>query len=221
MCGRYGFAKPKDQIKKRFNLERVPDNLPLLYNIAPGTNAPAILNAFPNQLALIKWGLVPHWSKEEKFKLNLINTKSETINEKPIFKPLIKSKRCLLISDGFYEWKKSGDKKTPYRIFLKNEEPFAFAGIWDTWGEREKQFYSFSICTTTPNTLVAGILAHDRMPVILDPEDESKWLQDIPMNFVLSMLRSYPAEKMDAYPISNLVNSPSNNSPDIIKPLST
>jgi putative SOS response-associated peptidase YedK len=217
MCGRFGFAKPKDQIMKRFNLERVPDNLPLLYNITPQQNVPAVLNTFPNQLELIKWGLVPSWSKDEKPPYSMINARAETIFEKPTYKRLIKSKRCLILSDGFYEWQKTADKKIPYRIFLKNEEPFAFAGIWDTWGKGEKQFYSCSIITTTSNKLMASI--HDRMPVILDPEDEPKWLQDIPMNFVLSMLRSYPAEKMDAYPISTLVNTPTNNSADIIKPL--
>ena len=145
----------------------------------------------------------------------MINARAETILEKPTYKRLIKSKRCLVISDGFYEWQKKVDKKIPYRIFLKNEEPFAFAGIWDSWGEGENQFYSFSIITTTPNKLVATI--HDRMPVILDPEDESKWLQDTPMDRVLAMLRSYPAEKMDAYPVSTLVNSPMNNTAEVIK----
>ena len=147
----------------------------------------------------------------------MINARAESISEKPTYKRLIKSKRCLILATGFYEWKKSADKKTPYWIFLKNEEPFAFAGIWDTWGTGEKQFYSCSIITISANKLMTPI--HDRMPVILDPEDESKWLQDTPINFVLSMLRSYPAEKMEAYPISSLVNSPSNNSVDIIKPL--
>src|ERR1017187_9768333 len=148
--------------------------------------------------------------KEEKTSYSMINARAETIMEKPSYKRLIKSKRCLVISDGFFEWQKKADKKIPYRIFLKNEEPFAFAGIWDSWGEGENQFYSFSIITATPNKLMACI--HDRMPDILDPEDESVWLQsDAPMNRVLSMLRSYPAEKMDAYPISILVNSPVNN----------
>ncbi len=219
MCGRFGFAKPKDQIKQRFNLERVPDNLPLLFNIAPSQNAPVILNNFPSQLALVRFGLIPAWSKEEKTSYSMINARAETILEKPTYKRLIKSKRCLVCADSYFEWRKTADKKIPFRIFLKNEEPFAFAGIWDSWGREEKQFYSFSIITTSANKLVADI--HDRMPVILDPEDESKWLQDIPMNFILSMLRPYPAEKMDTYPISNLVNSPLNNSPDIIKPLST
>lgn len=219
MCGRFSQTKSRQDIKKRFNLERAPDNLPLLFNIAPQQNAPVILNAFPSELALARFGLVPSWSKEEKTSYSMINARAETIFEKPAYKRLIKSKRCLVLSDGFYEWQKKVDKKIPYRIFLKNEEPFAFAGIWDSWGEGEKQFYSFSIITTTANKLVAGI--HDRMPVILDPEDESKWLQDdTPMNFVLSMLRSYPAEKMVMYEVSTLVNSPGNNSAEIIKPVS-
>jgi putative SOS response-associated peptidase YedK len=217
MCGRFSQTKSIQDIKKRFNLERAPDNLPQLFNIAPQQDAPVVLNAFPSELALARFGLVPSWSKEEKPQYSMINARAETILEKPTYKRLIKSKRCLVLSDGFYEWQKKVDSKTPYRIFMKNEEPFAFAGLWDTWGEGENQFYSFSIITTTPNKLVAAI--HDRMPVILDPEDESKWLQDTPMNIILSMLRSYPAEKMDAYPISNLVNIPTNNSLDIIKPL--
>ncbi|MBF0504598.1 MAG: SOS response-associated peptidase [Candidatus Omnitrophica bacterium] len=216
MCGRYGFAKPKEQVMKRFNIERVPEDLPLLYNIAPQQNAPAILNTFPNEVAMARFGLVPSWSKEEKTSYSMINARAETIMEKQTYKRLIKSKRCLVLSDGFYEWQKKVDKKTPYRIFLKNEEPFAFAGIWDHWGEGENEFYSFSIITTVANKLVAGI--HDRMPVILDPEDESVWLQgNTPLDRVLAMLRSYPAEKMDAYPISNLVNSPENNTEEVIK----
>jgi len=218
MCGRIGFTKPKEQILKRFSLERAPEHLSVLYNISPSQNALAILNKFPNELVLCRFGLVPSWSKENTTSYTMINARAETILEKPTYKRLIKSKRCLVLSDGFYEWQKKADKKIPYRIILKNEEPFAMAGIWDHWGEGENEFFSFSIITTSANKLVAGI--HDRMPVILDPEDESKWLQDTPMNFVLSMLRSYPPEKMEAYPISNLVNSPANNSPDIIKPLS-
>jgi len=218
MCGRFSQTKKKQDIKKRFNLERVPENLPELYNIAPQQNAPVILNAFPNELALARFGLVPSWSKEEKTSYTMINARAETIMEKQTYKRLIKSKRCLVLSDGFYEWQKKVDKKTPYRIILKNEEPFAFAGLWDHWGEGENEFYSFSIITTAANKLVSPI--HDRMPVILDPEDESKWLQDgTPMNFVMSMLRAYPAEKMEAYPISNLVNSPENNTAEIVKPL--
>ena len=217
MCGRFGFTKPKEQIMKRFSLERAPEHLSALYNIAPSQNAPVILNKFPNELVLCRFGLVPSWSKESTTSYTMINARGETILEKPTYKRLIKSKRCLVISDGFYEWQKKSDKKTPYRIILKNEEPFAMAGIWDHWGEGENEFFSFAIITTSANKLVSAI--HDRMPVLLDPEDESKWLQDTPMNFVLSMLRSYPAEKMDAYPISNLVNSPANNSPEIIKPL--
>ena len=169
MCGRFSQSKSKQDIKKRFSLASVPDNLPILYNIAPQQNAPVVLNAFPSELALARFGLVPSWSKEEKTPYSMINARSETIMEKPTYKRLLKSKRCLVLSDGFYEWQKKVDHKIPYRIFLKNEEPFAFAGIWDSWGEGENQFYSFSIITTTPNKLVAAI--HERMPVILDPED--------------------------------------------------
>lgn len=218
MCGRFSQTKKKQDIEKRFNLARVPDNLPELFNIAPQQNAAVVLNAYPSELVLARFGLVPSWSKEERSAYSMINARAETIMEKPTYKRLIKSKRCLVIADGFYEWQKKVDKKTPFRIFLKNEEPFAFAGLWDRWGEGENEFFSFSIITTKPNKLMAPI--HDRMPVILEPEDESGWLQDsLPMERVLAMLRSYPSEKMDLYPISNLVNSPTNNSSDIIKPV--
>lgn len=216
MCGRYSQTKSVQDVRKRFNLGRVPENLHELYNIAPQQKAPVVLNSFPSELVMAKFGLVPSWSKEEKTTYSMINARAETIMEKPSYKRLIKSRRCLIIADGFYEWQKKVDKKIPYRIFLKNEEPFALAGIWDSWGEGGSQFYSFSIITTSPNKLMASI--HDRMPVILDPDEESKWLQDsTPMDRILVMLRSYPADKMDAYPISNLVNSPANNTVEIIQ----
>ena len=217
MCGRFGFAQPKEKIMKRFNLTRVPNELHNSFNLAPQQTVPAVLNEFPTELSLVRWGLVPHWSKEEKFKLNLINARSESIMEKPIFKGPLKSKRVLILADCFYEWKTENGKKTPYRIFLKNEEPFAFAGIWDTWGSGMNNFQSCCILTTTPNHLVEKI--HNRMPVILPKEEEATWLSDISIDKAFSMLKTYPASQMDAYPISTLVNNPANNSPEISKRL--
>lgn len=217
MCGRFGFAKPKETVKKRFNLKKLPDNLPLLYNIAPQQNIPTILNESPDELSMTRWGLVPHWSKEETFKLNLINAKAETIAEKPIFKGSLKSKRCLVLADGFYEWKKVEGKKAPYRIMMKDEDLFAFAGIWECWGEGDKQIKTCCIITTAANKLVADI--HDRMPVILSKEDESKWLSDLSLDEAVGMLKPYDQDLMKAYPISTLVNSPSNNSALITDPI--
>ncbi len=208
MCGRFSFTKPK-VIKERFGLKDVPADLPALYNIAPQQDVPVILNESADTLSWARWGLVPHWSKEEKFKLNLINAKAETIAEKPIFKGVLKSKRCLILADGFYEWKKEDGKKVPYRILLKGEEPFAFAGIWDNWAEGEKKLKTCCIITIAANPLVASI--HDRMPVILSRADESKWLQDIPLDQVNALLKAYDPELMKAYPISTAVNSPVND----------
>ena len=145
MCGRYSQTRSKEDIEKRFNLARVPDNLPLLFNIAPQQNAPVVLNASPSELVLARFGLVPSWSKEEKNAYSMINARAETILEKTTYKRLIRSKRCLVIADGFYEWTKRADKKIPYRIFLKNEEPFAFAGIWDSWGKGRISFIHLAL----------------------------------------------------------------------------
>ncbi len=217
MCGRFGFAQSKEKVKKRFALKAVPEQLPLRFNIAPQQDIPVVLNDGKMELSYARWGLVPHWSKEEKFKLNLINAKAETIAEKPIFKGLLKSKRCLVLTDAFYEWQKKDGKKQPFRIFLKNEEPFAFAGIWDSWGEGDKSFNSCCIITTTPNVLVSSI--HDRMPVILSMADEGRWLTETPLEEIPSMLKSYDDKLMQAYPISNLVNSPGNDSAELARPL--
>lgn len=196
-----------------------PDQIPLFYNIAPSQKAPVILNESPDELSFIRWGLIPHWAKAEKLNINPINAKAETITEKPMFKDLIKSKRCLVLADAFYEWKKVGGKKIPFRILLKDGEAFAFAGIWDVWESGGKQIKSCLIITTSANKLVGEI--HDRMPVILPREIEKKWLGETNINNVLEVLKPYHSDEMKAYPISKLINSPANNSYAVTKPLPT
>ena len=147
----------------------------------------------------------------------MINAKAETIAEKPAYKGCLKHKRCLILADSFYEWKKTKDGKRPYRIFLKNEEPFAFAGIWDLWEKGESALVSCSIITTGANALVKNI--HDRMPVILPPEDEARWLQAEDLETALSLLKPFEAKKMDAYEISAQVNSPRNDTASILEPV--
>lgn len=217
MCGRFSQTKSKQDIKKRFNVKKVPDGIENLFNVAPDQNIPVILNENPDEIALVKWGLVPSWSKEEKTQYSMINARAETLLEKPSYKRLINKKRCLIIADSFYEWKKIDGKKAPYRILMKNEELFTFAGLWDLWEKDGKRIISCSIITTAPNKLVARI--HDRMPVILPKEQESEWLSDIAADKAIELLKSYDSDAMKSYEISTKVNNPGNNSADLIEPV--
>jgi len=218
MCGRFSQTKKIQEVKKRFNLKKVPDNLGPLFNIAPQQDILAILNESPDELNYVRWGLLPSWSKEPKTPYSMINARAETIAEKPTYKRLIKSKRCLIIADSFFEWKVVALKKVPYRILMQDQDLFAFAGIWDCWEKEGVIIKSCSIITTQPNPLVAQI--HDRMPVILPQEKEQQWLSDETLDNVLGMLTAYPQEKMTSYQISPMVNSPTNNSEEILVPIS-
>jgi len=181
MCGRFQLSVKGKHINERFNVEVYDDFYRPSFNCAPSQNLAVISNMEAKKLSFFRWGLIPFWAKDEKFGNKLINSKSETITEKPSFKNSFRQKRCLVICNGFYEWKKENNKKTPYRIFLKNNELFSMAGIWDTWKDDEdRPINSFSIITTTPNSLMKNI--HHRMPVILRKEDEKKWLEKTDQN---------------------------------------
>jgi len=215
MCGRFTFVDIED-IRERFNAE--PIDLKPNYNVAPTQNVPVIVNN--GQLAMFKWGLIPFWAKDPAIGNKLINARAETVDEKPSFKTILQRKRCLIIADGFYEWKKEGASKRPHRIVLKSKELFGFAGLWDTWMSPSGEIVnSCTIITTTPNELMSVI--HNRMPVILSRDSERVWLdQDIvDSNFLKSLLLPYPAELMLAYEVSSFVNSPKNNGPECLEPV--
>ncbi len=218
MCGRFTQTKSKQDIKKRFNVKKVPDGIGELYNIAPDQSIPAILNESPDEVSLVKWGLLPSWSKEEKSKYSMINARAETLLEKPSYKRLIQKRRCLIPADSFFEWKKIDGKKSPHRIMLKDGELFAFAGLWDLWEREGKVIKSCTIITTTPNSLCKPI--HDRMPVILPQNREKDWLSEIPTEEAIKLLQPYTSNDMSCYEISLKVNNPSNNSPEVILPIS-
>jgi putative SOS response-associated peptidase YedK len=166
----------------------------------------------------MKWGLVPFWSKEPKVKFSTINARAETIATSPVFREAFKKHRCLVPARGFYEWQKQEDgTKQPYFIHLKSREQFSFAGIWDVWKDAEgKEFKSYAIITTTPNKMMSEI--HTRMPVILAKDDEDVWTEaDTPIEVLEKLLTSYPNDEMTSYRISTLVNSPANDSPEVLK----
>lgn len=170
----------------------------------------AILNIDPEQMILAQWGIVPFWDKTGK--KQIINARKDSL-EKPTFKKSFLERRCLILADGFYEWKAESSKsKTPYRFTLKSENPFAFAGIWQEHAEDPQVV----IITTDPNKIVEPI--HNRMPAILRPEEEDQWLNpDLEAEQLLELLRPYQASEMDAYPVSKSVNLPINDNYDITK----
>ncbi|MBC6608441.1 SOS response-associated peptidase [Hymenobacter sp. BT188] len=226
MCGRYTFISPAPAIEERFDaqfMEEMPPN----YNAAPSQHLPIITNSAPSQIQLVQWGLVPGWVKDIKTALKPINARAETLAEKPSFRQLLQRKRCLVLADSFYEWQQvappAGSKgkkaKVPHRILLRNEQPFAFAGLWDEWADREtgEVLPTFTIITTEPNDLMASL--HNRMPVILpDRKAELAWLDDgVSVDEHQHLLRPYATELMQEYTVSTLVNSPAHNSPDVLE----
>jgi len=213
MCGRFSLTTTEKQfILSRFELDEIKIKLEPRYNIAPSQMIPVIRNDYPHELNEAKWGLIPHWAKDETNAYKMINARSETISEKPAYREAFKRHRCLIIADSFYEWNKKGGLKTPYRIMLKNEDVFAFAGIFDIWHDT----ISCSIATTEPNKLMEKI--HIRMPVILQKKDEKRWLESEPEE-ALKLLKPYDVNKMKMYEVSSQINSPANDFKGLIEPV--
>ncbi|MBB6609725.1 SOS response-associated peptidase [Pontibacter sp. Tf4] len=222
MCGRYSVAiTVKDKNNKASRVARLLEKYKLEahYNAAPSQPLPVVTSDKPDQVQHFSWGLLPHWSKDGNSKIKPINARAETLLDKPSFRELISSKRCLVPADGFYEWRTSTAGKAPYRFLLKSEELFSFAGLWDEWADTKtgEVLNTFTIITTQANELVKP--THDRMPVILAPENEESWLDKNSSNkLLLDLLQPFPAAEMKAYAVSPLVNSVTNNTPAILIP---
>jgi len=220
MCGRFTLTVDPAQLQTSFELSAPPpaELLPR-YNIAPTQAVAVIANAPQRKIELFKWGLIPSWATDPKIGNHMINARAETLAEKPAFRAALKRRRCLILADGFYEWQQvAGQRgKTPMYIQLKKGQPFAFAGLWETWkapdGEPVK---SCTIITTAPNTLMAKI--HDRMPVILPPKAYATWLsaEELPAEKTLPLLKSFPATQMKANAVSTLVNNPAFDSRECV-----
>jgi len=219
MCGRYSQTRIEErELKERFKLKKIPQGLQKRFNIAPQQNVPVILNATPEEISLVRWGLVPGWAEGPNMKYTMINARAESLREKPMYRGLVRRKRCLIIADSFYEWKKEGKTKQPFRIMLENEGLFCFAGLWDHWERDGNEITSCTIITTDANRLVRPI--HDRMPVILPREREGDWLAEIRDQDLDELLKPYDPQALKAYPVSPAVNNPKNDQSDIILPLS-
>jgi putative SOS response-associated peptidase YedK len=222
MCGRFTLTVNPSESQDAFEGFTFPAQFAPRFNIAPTQPVLAIPNDGGRAAGFFVWGLIPSWAKDPSIGNRLINARGETLAEKPAFRGGYKYKRCLIPANGFYEWKaQPGSKaKTPHFIHLKTGEPFAFAGLWDEWHSPDgSAIRSCTIVTTTPNALMAPI--HNRMPVILDPRDYAEWLDKAVRTpeSLNHLLRAFPAELMEAHPVSMLVNSPANDRAECILPV--
>jgi putative SOS response-associated peptidase YedK len=221
MCGRFARKSTQDLLAEWFDLEleEMPWFAPS-YNAAPQSFQPVVrLNRDTGrrEAALLRWGLVPFWAKDAKIGLNTINARAEEAATKPAFRDALKKRRCLVPADAFYEWQKLDSKrKQPFAIALKSGEPYAFAGLWESWSPPDgKTLETFTILTTDPNELMEPI--HNRMPVIVEPQNYKRWLDGgNPAQPPVDLLRPYPAEDLCAWPVGEQVGNVSNNGPHLL-----
>jgi putative SOS response-associated peptidase YedK len=225
MCGAYGFSvNNAREVYDRFAIVNTLEGLKPRWNVRPGQLNPIVTSQSPNQISRMFWGLIPHFAVDENYKYKSINAKVETVSRLASFREPFRRKRCIVPATGFYEPDKLHYAKPPFpwHFFQVKDQPlFGFAGIYDIWKDHKtgQKIYSYAIITTTPNVLVGQI--HDRMPVILQQEDEETWLNpDITEpEHLLPLLQPYPADQMEEWPVGNAARNPKNDSPELITPL--
>jgi putative SOS response-associated peptidase YedK len=213
MYGRYTLRKPATEIAEEFDLPEVPVLMPR-FNVAPTQNV-AVVRLEPDQrvrgLDTLRWGLIPSWADDPSIGNRMINARAETVAEKPAFRHALKAKRCLVVADGFFEWQKIDGRKQPFYIKMRDDHPFAFAGLWERWTKGDEPIESCTIITTGANELMQPI--HDRMPVIVPKPAYDLWLDPTIKDpkRLQPLLAPYPSDEMVAYAVSTLVNSPKND----------
>ena len=217
MCGRYSLIADLGELARRFEFDGDWLKFEAAYNVAPTQDVLTVVGGDARRGGFMRWGLIPHWAKDASIGSRMINARAETVAEKPVFRDTLRRRRCLVLADGFYEWQRAGGLKRPMRIVMRSAEPFAFAGLWLVWRDpNSNRIPSCAIITTAANELLKPI--HDRMPVILSRDMESFWLDpSIDEPGVLgSVLTPYPADAMEAYEVSTLINSVANHGPEVI-----
>jgi putative SOS response-associated peptidase YedK len=218
MCGRFSLKADLSELAEEFPGFVFPTELLPRYNVAPSQAVAVVANNGQNKVEFFRWGLIPAWAKEPSIGNRMINARAETLAEKPAFRAAYRRRRCLVLADGFYEWRAEPGRggKTPFYIQLASGRPFAFGGLWERWQPGEEAILSCTIITTPPNALLEPI--HNRMPLILEPGDYTRWLEPAEREptELSDLLQPYPASEMVAYPVSKLVNDPGNDSPDCI-----
>jgi putative SOS response-associated peptidase YedK len=223
MCGRFTLRTPERDLVEIFQLVRSMELIPR-YNIAPTQSVAAVRETSTGrEMVPMQWGLIPRWATDRRIGARMINARSETAATTPAFRTSFRNRRCLIPADGFYEWQKTaGRAKQPYFIGLRDERPFAFAGLWERWKDPESaEIESCTILTTDTNDLLREL--HDRMPVILNAEDYDRWLSPTTTDpqELLGLLVPYPPERMQFWAIGTVVNSARNETPDCMRPRDT
>jgi putative SOS response-associated peptidase YedK len=218
MCGRYALYGPHSRYRDHFQVDDWPD-FPDRYNIAPSAWVPVIRQAPDGRRVtdLLRWGLIPNWAKDQTIGTKLNHARGESVAEKPSFRSAYRRRRCIVPASGYYEWQEvPGQRKQPWYIHLKFDEPLAMGGLWESWTNPDGEIIrSFCIITTGPNTVKTPI--HDRMPVILQPEHWAQWLApDAAMEGITALLVPVPAESMEAWPVSRKVSNVREEGPDLI-----
>jgi putative SOS response-associated peptidase YedK len=227
MCGRYTLFTAQPRLEERFGA-LFPRDIEPRYNCAPGQHLPVLTGDAPEEFSFKKWGLVPSWADDGS--TSFINARAETVREKRSFAEPFESRRCLVPADGFYEWVEQGEGKQPYRVAYEDDHPFAMAGLWERWTPPTRQtglgefggegsgdtepVETFTVVTTEPNEVVSDL--HDRMAVVLSPDEEETWLRG-DADEAFGLLDPAPAEGWHAYPVSTRVNSPANDSPGLVE----
>ena len=221
MCGRFTLTLEPGELQELLDLGPFVHIVQPRYNIAPSQPVPIVKDPNTRAVELYQWGLVPFWSKDIKIGSRLINARSETAAEKPSFRAAFKYRRCLILADGFYEWKKEagGGGKAPYLFTLKDDRPFTFAGLYEHWESPVGgELHTCTILTCESNTLVGAV--HNRMPVMLNAEQRWQWLNpEMDRKILMTFMKPYPSDEMKGFEVSRMVNSPGNDNPDIVRPV--
>jgi putative SOS response-associated peptidase YedK len=218
MCGRFTLRTNPQQLALVFSCEISADLLPN-YNVAPTQQVAALRSgAAGREFTLLRWGLIPSWAKDRSIGNRMINARAETVAEKPAFRSAFRARRCLILADGYFEWKKTGNTKQPFHIRMHDDAPFAMAGLWESWRDPQQSetIETCTIITTEANELTAPI--HNRMPAILPSGDYTTWLdpQQSGSQVLLPLLRPFDSKEMVAQPVSTWVNTPKHNDPQCI-----
>jgi putative SOS response-associated peptidase YedK len=219
MCGRFSASKSGEELVEEFSLKVIRAQPPRLYNVAPTRLVPVVINDGAAALDAFRWGLIPGWATHPAVGAQGINARGESLEDKAMFRDAFRLRRCLVLADGFYEWKKSGEGKVPHFIRLAKGGSMAFAGLWERWCSPDGQLVlTCAIVTTAPNSVMAAL--HDRMPVILGPDGREAWLATAPQppEALRPLLQPCPSEWLEAYPVSSRVNAADNDGPECVVP---